>query len=418
MTLPRYPQVSRLALLVIAAAAAGQAHALALVPDTINMFRDTRGANDVGQPTGDRFQFGADVVGGSAGVALGAVYGPSGFAVNPFNCTPLAVNRNFCANLTGYSANRLQPWTLRFTKGAELLEATGPSLSGAEVPAPFPVSVSMSGTGLTPTISWQVPGGFAPDAFRVNIYDKGRRLANGIADVIHSEAIDPSSTSYTLPSELNSGQELAQGGNYTINLQLIETRGNLPLTGNNNTNTLRRSSSFFAFTPLTGNVPDDVALPSVDNGVYNFNIAAVGPGAITFIDPFVAVGYDYAAGAGDPNFASVLLPAVGDAQFTLDYTDASGAHSVALAAGTQYFFGPSGVRSFRVSGIETSAMLDPANVTAFITGLTFSSSGSFTGTMTPITQYVSDVPETGTAALLCAGLLAIGAALQRRQRIA
>ena len=35
-------------------------------------------------------------------------------------------------------------------------------------------------------------------------------------------------------------------------------------------------------------------------------------------------------------------------------------------------------------GIETSAGLNPQDATAFITGLTFVSEGSFTGTMTPI----------------------------------
>jgi hypothetical protein len=36
-------------------------------------------------------------------------------------------------------------------------------------------------------------------------------------------------------------------------------------------------------------------------------------------------------------------------------------------------------------------MLDPNNVTAFITGLTFIADGDFTGTMTPLITEVSDL---------------------------
>jgi hypothetical protein len=37
---------------------------------SINMFRDTRGANDVGIAQGDSLQFGANVIGGSLGAIL------------------------------------------------------------------------------------------------------------------------------------------------------------------------------------------------------------------------------------------------------------------------------------------------------------------------------------------------------------
>ena len=389
------------------------AQPIQLVDGTLNMFRDTRGANDVGIGQGELFQFGTDIVGGSVKVSLGATYPPNGFNVGQFTCSPLAVNGNFCARTTAFVTSRLDPWTLRFTRGTDSLLRTGPSLAGAETAVPFPVSVTLSGSGLTPRISWQVPGGFVPDGFRVNLFDKSRIL-NGQADVVHSVAISAASTFYDIPSTFSSGLSLREGGNYTINLQLIDTRGDVPFT-NNNAQVLRRSSSFFAFTPLSGNSPPDVALPTVVNGVYNFHITQVGPGNITFIDPFVAIGYDYATGPGDPNFASVLLPKVGDGQFTLAFTDVTGARSVRLAQGSQYFFGAGGVSAFRVSDIETSAGLDPADATAFITGLSFTANGSFTGTMTPITVFVP-VPEPGRFALGALGLLVIGARLRRQRQ--
>lgn len=388
------------------------AQPIQLVDGTLNMFRDTRGANDVGVGQGDRFQFGADIVGGSAGVSLGAS-SAGGFNVGQFSCNPLTVDVNFCSRSTPFNAGRLDPWTLRFTRGADSLLRTGPSLVGAETAVPFPVSVTLSGSGLTPRISWQVPGGFVPDAFRVNLYDKSLIRPNGTPDVVHSVAISAASTFYDIPSTFSSGLSLREGGNYTINLQLIDTRDDLPFI-NNNAQILRRSSSFFAFTPLSGDNPPDVALPTVVDGVYNFNVTQVGPGSITFIDPVVAVGYDYAIGQGDPNFASVVLPNVGDGQFTLAFIDVNGAQSVNLAQGSQYFFGAGGVSAFRVSDIETSAGLDPADATAFITGLTFAANGAFTGTMTPITAFVAEVPEPGRFALAVLGLLVIGLRLRQR----
>jgi hypothetical protein len=56
-------------------------------------------------------------------------------------------------------------------------------------------------------------------------------------------------------------------------------------------------------------------------------------------------------------------------------------------------------------------MLDPGNGTAFITGLTFASSGEFTGTMTPITVLV--VPEPRIWGLMLAGLCLLGLAKRR-----
>ena len=383
--------------------AAAGAQAISLVAGTVNMFRDSRGANDVGASAGERFQFGADVVGGSTGVSLGATYGPTSSTISQFDCGALTVNRNVCSRTATFNANRLQPWTLRFTRGADKLELLGPSLLGTEQAVPFPVSVTLAGSGLTPTVSWVVPNAFAPDGFRINVFDKNRVLTNGNIDVVHSVAIAADASSYALPATFSSGLSLVEGGNYTINLQLIETRGHVAFN-NNNAQILRRSNSYFAFTPLTGNNPPAVVLPTVNNGIYNFNIAQVNANSITFIDPVVAVGYDYATGAGNPNFASVLLPNVGDGQFTLAYSDAGGAHAVGLAHGAQYYFGAGGVSSFRVSGIETSAMLDPNNVTAFITGLTFAANGSFTGTMTPLTEFVPGVPEPQSWVLFALGL--------------
>jgi hypothetical protein len=140
-------------------------------------------------------------------------------------------------------------------------------------------------------------------------------------------------------------------------------------------------------------------------------VGSVGPATITFIDPLVATGYIYDIGAGDPNFASVMLPHAGDDVFDLSFL---GMH-VSLLAGDQFFFPTGGVPEFTVTGIETSAGLNPADTSAFITGLTFVGPGSFTGTMTPITAEVSAVPEPGSLTLLASGLIGVIFARRRRK---
>jgi hypothetical protein len=136
-----------------------------------------------------------------------------------------------------------------------------------------------------------------------------------------------------------------------------------------------------------------------------------------FIDPLVAIGYDYQIGIGDPNFASVLLPSIGDNVYELQLWNGSAFEFAdTLNGGDPYTFGLSGVDRFRILGIELGAGLDPFNPSAFITGLTFASDGSFSGTMTPITV---NVPGPIAGAGLPGLVLAFGGALawwRRRPR--
>jgi hypothetical protein len=228
-----------------------------------------------------------------------------------------------------------------------------------------------------------MPVGFTPDIFVVRIFDKSAVLPSGAVDVIFSQVVSPRATSFTIPSTLT----LRPDNPYVISLEVTDLRPG-PIGG-----ALRRSVSFFEFRLGGDGGPAVVELPTVGldpdptdgfGAPYRFGFTITDPSVVRFLDPLVAIGYDYATGPGNPNFASVIFPGVGDGLFELSFDGTT----QTVAAGVTYLFPAGGVSRFSVRGIEASAGLDPGNVTAFVTGLTFTGPGDFTGTMTPVIQLV------------------------------
>jgi PEP-CTERM motif-containing protein len=367
-------------------------------PDNSHNFRDRRSLNDVGLLQGSVNQFGVDInPPGSSGTSLlSAVQGS--VVVGPRLCVGLSVDANFCGQTIPFNPSLGAEWTLTFANGADRLTTTTPALGAppGSPEVPFPERVTISGS----------------DAIRVVVFDKtAPLLANGMRDVVHVQALGGDARQFTVPTLLSSGQSLKQGNNYSMMIQLVQTRGHGPLVGTSLGAVADRSSSFFDFTVLDRGAPPQVLLPTVgpapDPGTgfgptYHFTTPVV-PNELVFIDPLVAIGYKYATGVGDPNFASVVLPEVGDNLYNLSFSTGQNLMQLILGANTQFFFPGGGVSAFDVTGIEASAMLDPQNVTAFVTGLTFVSQGNFTGTMTPL---LAPTPEPTT--MLLFGLTAGG----------
>ncbi|QBE64883.1 nidogen-like domain-containing protein [Pseudoduganella lutea] len=170
---------------------------------------------------------------------------------------------------------------------------------------------------------------------------------------------------------------------------------------------------------LPGSAPYNPILPgNIDDGTagWVFENIPVGTGTPVWIDPIVATGYDYAISNGPLVNGVTLLPGVGDGRYDIWLWQGGEWQLFAgdVAGGEHIEFGQS-VDKFRVTGIETSAEVNPLSPVAFSTGLWFDSIGNATVTQTALTVEVSPVPEPATYGMLGAGLAVLAMARRRRR---
>ena len=348
-------------------------------------FRDNRSANTALTGQGEMLTYGAHYVvpNGDNGTTGSATQGP---VTTPLEFDPFSAAPNQFGWAVPYNPNLTGQWTLTFNNGPDITTVQTPSV-GTAPQLPFAASVAISGSGFTPTFSWTFPESYTPNGIRIMIWDLEHKVSLHAFDIIHVHVLPGTATSYTVPAVLSTGKTLEQGHLYSLEITFALTHGE-PL--GDNTTLLSRSRSFFNFIPLPEGSPPNVFLPIVTPGpqpVYEFR-APVVEGQTIFIDPAVAVGYEYAIGAGNPNFASVILPAgIGNNWYQLYlFKGTKYSFKARLKGGIPYTFPPGGVDRFLILGIERDVGLDPNNPTAFVTGLTFTGSGEFTGTMKAITE--------------------------------
>lgn len=416
------PLVVKVALLL---ATVGPVPALA-APITITdpfMNLESRAINSLGFTPGQFFRIGATSVtpngsGGTTGLGTTTSLATGLPVSRTIDFNPGPIIPNFFSRNLASDASLLGPWTLRFTNGPDTRQAIV-SLPAGQAQAPFISTIRLSGTSAAPTFSWTPPAGATVNGYRINIYDKSLASSTSNGQVA-SRNVLPSVTSYTVsPADFTvPGYAFQLGRNYSIEIGLIQTKDGTS-TNLSNLNLAAISRVYADFRPTSGPGVGEVQLPVVlPDGSFQFNFEVVA-GQTYFLDPPVAIGYDYRTGAGNPSFRSVVLPSgIGDNLYDIFSLD-GGTPSLLVhnwLAGAIFDFGAAGVRGFSIGGIEASAGLDPADVTAFVTGVTFVGSGIFTGTQTPIVFNVSAIPEPENAALLLAGLAALGAQVRRRRR--
>jgi hypothetical protein len=370
------------------------------------------GTNTLGFLPGDYIRFGANSVvpnGDSGTTGLATFFNTSNnqTITRQINFTPNPFVPNFFTRSIPYEDRFVVPWTISFSNNTGgTTDAFSELLSFPSGTFRLPVvhSISMSGSSVFPTFTWTPPSFVNPDGYRVNIFD---RAFPGSTGQVLSRNL--TGTSYTVnPADFTvPGHAFALGKHYSIEISMMKTRdGTANLI---NANVYVMSRVFADFTPVESDVPA-ISLPlATVEGDYQFNVQ-VEPGNIYYLDPPIAVGYVFQTGTGDPNFRAVTLPAgIGDSKYDVHGYDGAGDPSVLLAkdlaGGVTHDFGAAGVSKFQVTGIETSANLDPASTTAFIAALTFTGPGQFTGSQTPIVVDVPAVPEPQTYVMLACGLL-------------
>lgn len=186
----------------------------------------------------------------------------------------------------------------------------------------------------------------------------------------------------------------------------------------------------FDILPNDGSSPAQALLGTPnEDGSRSFE-TVVQSGVTTWIDPFVAIGYDYLSDTailtaefeflGDSEYQIYLLNDLDSPVFLSNFTPGLGnIFNFADFTNGEAVFG------FRVLGIDEELMLDPSNLVAFRTGLTFDVTDPTTVqlTQTPITKWVDEpgsggaVPEPATWTMMIMGFGMAGAAMRRRMKV-
>jgi hypothetical protein len=199
----------------------------------------------------------------------------------------------------------------------------------------------------------------------------GNQQAQRAAEALEAAILARNAAGQALTSNQN---DLAQAQQRLQQLERVEQRcGGRPGT-----------------TALIASIP--ACLPESSSGErgHSFPTLLLDPVNFLFVDPIVAVGYDYIINSGSPLIASVLLPVLaGTSSYSL-VGDSSGglcqAFQTPLGAATPgvAFSFSSPVSCFGVRGINPASALDPNDPLAFVTGLLGSSAGSISLNQIPL----------------------------------
>jgi hypothetical protein len=153
-----------------------------------------------------------------------------------------------------------------------------------------------------------------------------------------------------------------------------------------NKNTRNALDALFAADAALFSAPPVPNKPISVNGPTEQFAFPVQPGQPVTVDPPIAWGYEYAIGAGDPKFNSVILPVIGNGQNTYDMQLCQGHRWMTvqhLKPLNEYHFRRPGLSSFRIVGVKTPDEVGAP--TEWISAVSFTQVGAFSGSVTTLT---------------------------------
>ena len=350
--------------------------------------QDNRQANSTRFQAGPRLTLGVNI----SPFEDSLVYAENGGAIVPVPQAREADRQFEFATSTIVRPDLRDPWRMVAWNGGMETTLVTHAIGDLEL-LPFVRDIRMIPDFLTPTFEWSLPAGntLPFDRIRIGLFDDvtdERLSVFGSAQDELFQNLQPDETSYTFePGALEEGRK------YVVRVILSDR--------NSDGIEVNRSLSFFNFTPLLTTSDDPLYLPNVDeDGTFSFDFDVVAEAPFDTAvpantQPPIAVGYEYAAGEGDPNFESVTLPDQGGESYEVVPFDDAGNSLPAETVEAQVEFDfidrvdPAGVDRFLVLGVEPPELQGQADATVFTTTLTFTDDGQFSGTITPITVSAS-----------------------------
>ncbi|HPY51125.1 MAG TPA: nidogen-like domain-containing protein, partial [Sedimentisphaerales bacterium] len=220
------------------------------------------------------------------------------------------------------------------------------------------------------------------------------------------------------------GYDAGDGKHYLI-LPGSGTAAVLDLANLTNTPSNVSINGLWVFPVRNGYLPGTVAYnplaPVMVNNGWQFDFHIGNVGDAVFVSSPLAIGYDYFVDFG-ANVLSVQLPRFADGLYDLWlWNDTFGSWEDAgfdLMAGDLYSFGGEGVNAFRLLATEAGLRWSSAEMSDFVTGLWFTSTGLVSMRQVPIAPgagALAVVPLPGALGLSAIGLL--GLIVARRRRI-
>jgi hypothetical protein len=158
-----------------------------------------------------------------------------------------------------------------------------------------------------------------------------------------------------------------------------------------NTQTRNTLDALFAAEATLYNNPPQPQKPKAVNGPTEMFAFPVQQNQPVTIDPPIAWGYEYAIGEGDPQFNSVILPLIGNGQKAYEMQICRFHRWVPvrhLKPLNEYHFRRPGLSRFRIVRVKTPT--DVGAPTEWISAVSFTKEGAFSGSITTLTPSVDD----------------------------